>query len=305
MIKCRTCGSENCEYYLTAKDLNQNKSNDKFKYYRCGNCESIFISPIPKNLSIYYGSDYPAYAVNKSHDQELLINNLEEAKLNLVKQYATNGKLIEVGPASGRFLKIASENGYKVLGIEQDSECVNHIKNVLHINTILSNNPASELSKETSTCDIIVAWHVIEHLSNPQEFIVAVSKALLKPNGLVFISAPNPSALSFKVFGRHWVHLDAPRHLTLIPLKALDNIMKSCGLERVNCIFDDAVGLRLNKIGWISSSINLYKNKIAHWLFFAWAGRILHLVMRPVERAHGNGAAYTVIYKNTGVISEK
>lgn len=304
MIKCRVCGSENNSIYAAAIDLNQGKSAEKFIYYRCNECNSTFISSVPENLNIYYDQDYPAYKINKPRRQELLIEKLEKSKLNLVKHYAPRGRLVEVGPASGRFLKIASETGYVVSGIEQDSKCVSHIRNVLDIEVTHTDEPASALLNVTADCDVIVAWHVIEHLADPQKFLVAVSKALRKPDGLVFISAPNPAALSFKVFGRYWVHLDAPRHLTLIPPKTLDKLMGSLGLERVECIFNDPVGLQLNKIGWISSSMNLSQNKLARWALLRWIGRILHLVMLPIERANGNGAAYTAIYKNSGAVSQ-
>lgn len=304
MTQCPACSSHDYSKYLISEDLNQRKSTEKFTYYRCAECFSIFILPVPINLSIYYDQDYPAYSVNKKKREELLIDRLERSKLELIRRHAPTGRLIEVGPASGRFLKIAADGGYDVSGIEQDTRCVSYIRNRLNINVVLSNDPASELVNINSVCDIIVAWHVIEHLSNPRRFVAAISKALHMPNGLVFISAPNPSALSFKFFRRFWVHLDAPRHLILMPPEALDKLMRAHGLVRVDCISNDPIGRHLNKIGWTCSMMNLSRNKGIRWALLAWVGRMLYLLMMPVERVHGRGATYTAIYKKTDAMCQ-
>ena len=297
LITCRTCSSQSQHEYLFAKDLNQEKSDELFSYYCCNDCGSIFLHPIPSNLGFYYSQNYPAYAVTNPKNIENNLNDLEYAKLEIIKQYVPSGKLIEVGPAAGRFLSVASRAGYEVIGIEQDAGCVEYIKNTLNLHVKCSDKPTDELLQLVACCDVIVAWHVIEHLEDLRGFVSAASKALRKPNGVIVVSAPNPQAWSFKIFGRYWVHLDAPRHLTLIPLHALDELMAEQGLERVACIFDDPVGLQLNRTSWIHSMLNLSRNKkVRIWL--SRLGRILSIGMPWFDRMSGRGAAYTAIYKN-------
>lgn len=298
LITCRTCGSQNQQQFLFAKDLNQGKSDELFIYYLCDNCKSISLQPVPNNLGFYYSQGYPAYAVKNSKYIENNLNYLEHAKLEIVKQYAPSGKLVEVGPAAGRFLSVASHAGYEVLGIEQDAGCVEHIRNTLNLDVKCSDKPTDELLQLVACCDVIVAWHVIEHIQDLRGFVSAASKALRKPNGVIVVSAPNPDAWSFKIFGRYWVHLDAPRHLTLIPLQALDKLMADQGLERVACIFDDPAGLQLNRMGWQSSLMNLSRNKKVRQPWLARLGRILSIAMLLFDQMTGRGAAYTVIYKN-------
>ncbi len=296
LISCRTCGSKNQHEYFSTKDWNQEKSDDSFQYYRCYDCRSIFLYPIPKNLGLFYSQSYPAYSVKNSEDVENNFNYLEQAKLNIVKKYSPSGKLVEIGPAVGRFLSVASRSGYQVIGIEQDAGCVEHIRSTLNLEVTCSDNPTDKLLQLEASCDVIVAWHVIEHLQDLRGIVSAVSKALRKPNGIFVVSAPNPDAWSFKIFGRYWVHLDAPRHLTLIPLKALDKLMADHGLERVVCIFDDPVGLQLNRMGWINSMMNLGRTKNAR-LWLSRVMRVLSIGMVLLDRTPGRGAAYTAIYK--------
>lgn len=298
LITCRTCGLQNHHEYLLAKDLNQEKSDELFPYYRCNDCKSIFLEPVPNNLDFYYGQDYPAYAVKISEDVKNNINQLEHAKLEIVKQYAPFGKLVEVGPAAGNFLSVASQSGYEVLGIEQDARCVEYIRNNLNLDVKCSDKPTDSLLQLDGCCDVIVAWHVIEHLQDLKGFVFAAAKALRKRDGVIIVSAPNPDSWSFKIFGRYWVHLDAPRHLTLISLQALDRLMFDQGLERVGCVYNDLVGLQLNRMGWQHSLMNLSRNKSVRKPWLAKLGRVLSLLMVLPDRMSGRGAAYTVIYKN-------
>ena len=273
-------------------------------YYLCDNCKSIFLDPVPSNLKSYYGQEYPAYARKNTKKNKNNYTNLEYAKLDIVKKYSLSGTLVEVGPAAGHFISLASLNGYKVLGLEQDAECVSHIKDIYKLDVICSDKPTEQLFKMRSYCDVIVAWHVIEHLQDLMGFIAAASMALRKPSGVIIVSAPNPNALSFKVFGRYWVHLDAPRHLTLIPIQALDKLMAEQGLERVECIYDDLVGLQLNRMGWQSSLMNLSRNNTLRWPLLAGFGKILAISMSLLDRIQGKGAAYTAVYKGKSIMAE-
>lgn len=298
LITCRTCGSRNQREYLSAKDLNQKKSQASFSYHLCKECQSLFLYPVPDNLDLYYGQNYPAYAVKNSTKVENDLAEFEQAKLDIVTRFVTSGTLLEIGPATGRFLDVANRAGYHVLAIEQDAQCVKHIRDTFDLDVICSDKPAEVLLTLGVACDVIVAWHVIEHLQDLRAVIAAVAASLRKPNGVTIVSAPNPDSRSFKVFGRFWVHLDAPRHLTLIPLPALDQLMAEQGLERVACVFDDPVGRFLTRMGWQISLMNLSDYKILRWPLLAGAGRILSMVMGLLDGIQGRGATYTAIYKN-------
>ena len=303
-IKCRTCDSQNHTLFLIAKDLNQEKTGEQFPYHRCNDCKSVFLQPVPTDLGIYYGKEYSAYAVQNSSEIERSLDRLEQAKLDIVKEHAPSGKLVEVGPATGRFLSIASQAGYQVSGIEQDRGCVEHITNALKLDVKFSDTPSNELLR-LNNCDVIVAWHAIEHLQNLRGFVSAAANALSKPHGVVVVSAPNPEAWSFKLFANYWIHLDAPRHLSLIPLQALDRLMAEHGLKRVASIFDDAVGLQLNRVGWQISMTNLCRNRNVRRPWLSGLGRILAFAMQWPERLMGRGSAYTAIYKIESTLADK
>lgn len=60
--------------------------------------------------------------------------------------------------------------------------------------------------------DVITMNHVFEHIHNPSETMKEL-KRMLKIDGTLIISVPNYRSLTYKLFGKYWYHLDAPRHL--------------------------------------------------------------------------------------------
>lgn len=297
MIKCRTCGSTDASALFVSRDLNQGISEEIFQHYRCKNCESIYIYPAPSNLSKYYKVNYPAYELVESETRKYNAIHLERAKLLILRQLVPCGKLLEIGPAMGNFLELARENDYQVSGIEQNLECVTYMREILGLSIEHSNKPEDELVKMKESCDVVVAWHVIEHLPNLREFVSAATMALRQPNGIILLSAPNPMSWSFGVFGRYWAHLDSPRHLNLIPLAALDAIMESNGMERVFSTYTDPVGLQLSKMGWHASLLNLVSRRNFSRKSIDRLGWILSLAAVHFDRIFGKGSAYTAAYR--------
>jgi hypothetical protein len=107
---------------------------------------------------------------------------------------------------------------------------------------------------------------------------------------------PNPDAWQFKIMGRHWPHLDAPRHLTLIPEAWMTEQVFELGLERVYLTSDDRDARSWNRFGWQRLLINRFKSKIMLGAMFL-LGYILSLVMALADRRNFNGSTYTIIYQ--------
>lgn len=96
-----------------------------------------------------------------------------------------------------------------------NKQCCDFIQNELGIRTIQVNNLVAAF-EGLSGYDVITLWQVMEHLPDPWSTLKAAVEKLL-PGGILVISAPNPASFQFRVLGRFWTHVDAPRHLTLIP----------------------------------------------------------------------------------------
>jgi SAM-dependent methyltransferase len=245
-------------------------------------------------LAAYYDQSYAPYQTKILPAVEKQYWELEAAKLEMVQKYIKSGRLIDVGPAVGRFLVLAKKAGFTVAGIEQDVACCEHLSRDLGIDVFNSGNPAETLI-DMGPCDIVTAFHVIEHLVDLRAFIKAAAQAV-KPGGFVVFSTPNPKSWSFAVYGRRWAHLQAPCHVSLIPVKALDEIMAGYGCRQVGLTFRDPIGLIINRGAWKVPGARLFGNKTWHRVCY-FSGRLLGLLMWPLDALPGRGSTYTVVYR--------
>ena len=80
--------------------------------------------------------------------------------------------------------------------------------------------------------DAISMLHVIEHMPDPIASLNAARHSLCE-QGVLLIETPNLRSWPARIFGPHWVTLDAPRHMVLFTPEALEHILRSTGFERI------------------------------------------------------------------------
>ncbi len=289
--RCPRCGHPARKYFETT-DLNRRVSAKTFPYYRCAPCRLIFLHPIPADLSDYYPNVY--YPIPDS--PEILAKNAEEDryKIDLIQRFANSGRLLEIGPAYGGFAYLAKQAGFNVEAIEMDSRCCGFLTDIVGIKAIHSNDVVQALSG-TMPYDVIALWHVIEHLPDPWESLRAIAAKLI-PGGLLVIAAPNPDSFQFRVLGRYWAHVDAPRHLTLIPERLLEDHLRPFGVEKIFHTTADKGSIGLNRLGWQLSLSNLSRVPFLHKSLFV-TGTIASNVFAATENRNGKGSAYTMAFR--------
>jgi len=291
IVVCPQCQQDARRFFRT-KDFNRKITRDIFHYYRCLSCKLIFLSPIPQDLGKYYPNNY--YLIPSSIGALAKTAEYERYKIDIVRQFANGGRLLEIGPAYGSFLYLAKKAGFDAEAIEMDTNCCMFIGDIIGVKVIQSNDP-SEALKGVENYNVIALWHVIEHLPDPWKTLEVISSKL-QPGGILVIAAPNPDAFQFSVLGQFWPHVDAPRHLELIPQSLLTKKMQSLGLNTVWSTTTDVGTLGWNAFGWeyfFGNFTNL--RYVKTWL--AFMGRLLSILLGPIERMKGLGSAYTVVYQ--------
>ena len=296
MTLCPLCKCNSDLIYHT-KDYNRKISNEIFYYYNCNNCNYIFLKNIPSDLNSYYKDDY--YKIPKSIEQLKKISNKQQYQINLINKFKSSGKLLEIGPAFGVFAYLAKMNGFDVETIEMDLACSNFLNNILKINTYNTNDPIS-LFKTLETYDIMVLWHVIEHVPDPFN-LIKIASTKLNNNGIILIACPNPNSLSLAILKSFWPHIDAPRHLQLIPLQLLIKNVKSFNLTPVLITENDKGGRSWNIFTWQKLLMNTTK-KIYLQYFYYILGYLFGFIFSLLEIFTKRGSAYTVIFKKNNNI---
>ena len=296
---CPLCNGKSSAAF-TAADWNLGTSAEEFDYFRCSKCSGVFISPVPGNMGKYYPPSYPAYETKLSAAMREP-DPIDQYKLGVVRRYVSGGRLLEIGPGSGGFLRVAKEAGFHVEAIEMDRGCCDFLKETLGIPTVHTENIIDSLTA-FPTYDIIVLWHVIEHLLSPGTVFDHLSKHL-NPDGILVLGAPNPESLQFRIFGKYWVHLDAPRHLVLIPSSWLTEAAAKLSLDLVSYSTKDEVCRIFSVYGWLEASLNnARKGALKANHAFPNMPRIVwtlfyHALFKPAEHIQGLGSTYTIVFR--------
>ncbi len=283
------------KFILTASDQTNHKDAGRFNYYRCIDCDLVFLQNIPNNLGDYYEKNYAPYKIPKSKEDLYSERDRIQCRMDSILKHKIGGSLLEIGPSYGSFALLAKESGFSVEAIEMDESCCRFLTEVLGVPTIHSHDVASAL-KGLGSFDVIALWHNIEHLPEPWVIIKKLSEHL-NPGGLIVLATPTPEALQFKVLGRYWAYLDAPRHIYLLSRKFLTRVMSESSLYEVSTSSDDEENYGATRVGWSASFKQMADGRPLKMFAARVAGKILGWLGVFYERGELS-AYYTAIYTN-------
>jgi SAM-dependent methyltransferase len=149
-------------------------------------------------------------------------------RLRVVQQHCPIGRLLDVGCASGLFLQSAADAGWSVVGVEP-SEALSVLaqKNLGSRGEVIAAT-LQDSGLNHPTFDVVTLWDVLEHVTNPREFLASCA-ALVKPGGYLFVNVPDLGSLQARVLGRRWP-LILPEHLNYFTRRSLTFCAEYAGL---------------------------------------------------------------------------
>lgn len=198
-------------------------STEKFPVYRCKRCQLIFPGANP-NKSSYYKKYYGRGYSRRGNWLELMTGKVSlYFKQRLIKKYKKGGNLLDIGCGKGGFL-VAMPEAYQKWGVEIDRKSCEHIRRH-HQKITVVNSKIEKAQFKGLKFDIITLWHVLEHLSHPEEVLRMIYQ-YLDVDGVLIIETPNTNSLGFRLAKQKWFHLDCPRHLFLFNTKNLVKFLK-------------------------------------------------------------------------------
>lgn len=291
VVVCRMCGGD-ARQRFRARDLNLGLSNQSFAYSVCADCRTLQIAEIPSDLGEFYPPAY--YPIPNSRHELRASAEAELFKLDIVQRFVRSGRLLEIGPAMGGFALLAKDAGFIVETVEMDARCCEFLRETVGVKATHTADAAAFL-KDSGPFEVIALWHVLEHLPNPGATLRHAAERLTE-GGILVIAVPNPRALQFGLFRTFWAHLDAPRHLQLMPARSIRNAVEPLGLRPVLQTSVDRGGLGWNAFGWQMSLRNvaaaLGLREVPSLL-----GRVLGRISRPLERQGMRGSTYTIVLR--------
>jgi SAM-dependent methyltransferase len=146
-----------------------------------------------------------------------------------------------------------SRRGWQVEGIEFSKSVAQHAQSRGYRVRV---GALESLSDPHDEYDLIVGWHVLEHLHDPVGSLKKLN-AWAKPNSWLVLSLPDAGALEFRIFRDAWYALSLPTHLYHFTTGTLEKVLK-------------LGGWRVERIVWEENPKNLlaslsYRCRDRHW----------------------------------------
>jgi 2-polyprenyl-3-methyl-5-hydroxy-6-metoxy-1,4-benzoquinol methylase len=190
----------------------------------CQGCGLGFLNPRPtfEELPALYPKQF--YERFEAVDQSA--RYAQEAKyLRGIAGRNGGRRLLDVGCATGGFLRYMRNQGWQVEGVEpiysNDSDDLKiHPKQIF------------EISGLQGRFDAVTAWAVLEHVHDPTAYFKAMSAALCT-GGTLVVQVPNFDSISSRRLFRE----DVPRHIHFYSRQAILRFMADNGMkvERIDC----------------------------------------------------------------------
>lgn len=206
----------------------------------------VYVNPRLRNEKVYdiYRKDY---FTNKEHGYENyeLTDHLRDKTFRrwyrdiepnlLVK----TGTALDVGCASGNFLRLLSQKGWDVKGIELDQDMFENVKQQGFdvSNTPLEHYEPASLSARPAlpagrpaSFQLITLFDVIEHLPYLNKDLEKLS-GLLDSKGSIVLVTPNIKSMQHRLLGNKWFQFKPMEHIYYFSPKTLEQVVKPYNLK--------------------------------------------------------------------------
>jgi len=209
-MKCWICDSANVSLLWKSeigRNLNSSDvaiTNDKYgqtlTLYKCNDCGFSFAHPVPDNIIELYEELEDESYVDGLTSRFYEMKHLSDFALKC-KPDAKSG--LDVGAGVGLMVKALKEKNIDATGVEPSKWLVKKSKEIFDIDLIEGIVPNESIAGKKF--DLVFAVDVIEHLSNPVEFLNTL-KSYLNENGILIIATPDRDSLLAKFLGKKWWH---------------------------------------------------------------------------------------------------
>ena len=140
-------------------------------------------------------------------------------KLNIIKKHLQiDSKILDYGSGDSNFAKYLR---IKKKNIQTFDPLYSLIKNKKTETQIIDNQ-----------VDMLMMWHVLEHIPNVFTELPKISQ-LIKKKGFLVVAVPNINSLDAKFYNKYWAGLDVPRHLYHFNHTSLISLLKREGFSLI------------------------------------------------------------------------
>lgn len=254
------------------------KLQQKKKYQQCKFCGTFFVIRVPSKEKIITSLNAWAKGIVQQDYSISPLSKVVHRRLKTVYGFfQKRHSLIDVGCGRIEFLLYAKKLGFLVSGLDIAEPIIKQ----LHDSHIPAFTSLSQISDETF--DIVTNFDVIEHTTNPRNFLKEINR-ITKKNGTLYLSTPNAASISARLLGESWWVFGPKGHYTLFSPVSIRVLLDQFGFS--------IISMETNTITqWFHSGsviLNKVGNKIVYSLLYPFL---------PYLFQHGFGDNIEVIAK--------
>lgn len=239
-FRCPCCRVSNWRILFTVPQKVENSTI--YFFYRCQICGLIRLHPSPKAL---VRKNLYSYSSPEVHNQALsplmklvylipggqnliahYVHLAHKQRHHSIEQWIGSGRLLDVGCGTGEFLTLFDPKKWKLTGVEVNPHLTKSLKANFSYIHIITNTIETFIAR--NKFEVITLWHVLEHLTYPEDVLKKL-KSFLAPNGWLFIEVPQANSLSRILFRSEWNLLLTPEHTFFWTARALSTFLSNNG----------------------------------------------------------------------------
>jgi SAM-dependent methyltransferase len=207
-----------------------------FRIVSCKRDGLIFVSPRPVDVTPYYDDRYftgqfpGLYVDYGTHAREMVVE--WKQRLDRIAELCGGpSTLVDIGSATGDFMEVAQDCGWKTFGIEQSEWAAKKALDEKGLDVF--NGGITDAKLATGSFMAVTMWDCIEHLKEPAVAIGEASR-ILADGGILAISTGSvPHRDPYLTSG--WYY--PPWHLYYFSVNTLTAMCEAHDFEVAHCTF--------------------------------------------------------------------
>ena len=197
---------------------------------RCDRC-SVVLAPPSSSASKqreYYEQQYSLTStVRISTEMHRYFRYPEFIKLiGAIKKFKDAGRWLDIGCDHGFFIDDVRRFGYEVQGVELSTSARQYA-------TSIGLNVVADINETHGTFDVVSMWHVLEHISEPAEYISHIRQRMSE-GGVLTIRVPNAGSFWSRLLRDKWIWFQPHHHCIQFNERSLELLLQENGFTVLN-----------------------------------------------------------------------
>lgn len=238
--QCLACGSRQIE----PAAMRYEWQGASFPAAECRECGMLFLRVQPAGETLarmysaeYFAQDFRCGRSDAPSTDEAAFRAENDGLLDRFERWRGQGRLLEVGCASGLLLKRAREQGWQVAGVELSPDAVAHAR---ALGLTVHQGTLADAALPAGAFDIVYMGDVLEHVPDCRATLAAVARVLVTGGHAIVRGPITTHSLArrlglalYGAMGRQIVLREPPYHVWEFRPSSLKRLAARVGLEVV------------------------------------------------------------------------